>query len=176
MSLELKLDENRNPEPTLLDFTPEAKEVYKIWQQANTDMINTEENEILAGVYSKLEIYVARLSLILEVLWWSCDNDNMPLEHISETCIRGAIDLVKYFRCTASKVNEIISNTNPLDRMTEDKQKLYHALPESFKKDEGLKISGLLKIPPDTFNKWLSKCVKKQLLRKLTTGNYQKML
>ncbi len=64
----LNKDENGKINPTILEFSASAYHELKIWQAKNADLINETPNDGLAGVYSKLEIFVIRFALIIELL------------------------------------------------------------------------------------------------------------
>jgi len=60
--------ENGELKPTILDFSIFAKDILRAWQQKNTELINDTVSASLAGIYNKLEIYVIRFALIIELL------------------------------------------------------------------------------------------------------------
>jgi hypothetical protein len=51
-----------------MEFSETAKEILINWQRKNTDLANETNNDSLAGIYAKLEIYCIRFALILELL------------------------------------------------------------------------------------------------------------
>ncbi len=92
LELPLRSDNNGGISPTIMEFTETAKDVLKDWQKRNTDTINNTDNESLAGVYSKLEIYVIRFALIIELLQiatGSSENEN-PFDWDIKTLYRKA--------------------------------------------------------------------------------------
>lgn len=68
ISMPMRLDEEGNPSPVILEFSSEAMELLKGWQRKNTDQCNDPDNETMASVFSKLEIYLIRFSLILQLI------------------------------------------------------------------------------------------------------------
>jgi hypothetical protein len=170
LNIEIEYDDTGNPKPKILKFTPEAKLVLFFWQKKNTDQCNEADDEVLSGIYSKLEIYASRLALILEMMRFACDG--IPLESISLESIQGALKLVEYFKRSALKVNEIISNRNPRNILPEDKQALYKALPQSFKTSEGVEISTTLGMPERTFKNFIKD---QNLFKNLKYGEYEKL-
>lgn len=68
LDLPLYFDADGEMKPKIIEFSSFAKDELKHWQKKNTDLINDECNDSLAGIYSKLEIYVIRFALILELL------------------------------------------------------------------------------------------------------------
>lgn len=153
-SLPMNLDETGNPQPQVLRFSPEALRLLKDWQRQNTDLSNDTENEPFAGIYSKLEIYVIRLSLIMELLYWATgENAN---NHISAKSAKSAISLIEYFRKTAHRVNSIITKTNPVETLTFDKKQVFDSLPDEFTTEAGLIIANQKGMNERTFERFLT--------------------
>ncbi|MGB3227120.1 MAG: YfjI family protein [Saprospiraceae bacterium] len=169
--LSIAIDETSNPKPEILRFTTEAKLILFEWQKANTDQSNNAKNEEISGIYSKLEIYAVRLSLILEMLFYACNESDKKA--ISVKSIQGALKLVEYFKNSALKVNSIISNASPLDKHPADRQELYKALPDKFTTEIGLQIAVGLGIPERSCKRFLKE---KELFNWLSRGNYEKCI
>lgn len=171
LEIKLELDEDLNPASEILHFTDEAYTILLDWQNRNADECNATENESLKGVYSKMEVYAIRLALILELLKKAC-NESLG-NSISSESILGALQLVNYFKVSAKKVNSIISNYSPLDKLPIDKRNLYLNLPDTFSTSEGLQVANKLKFPERNLHRFL---LDKTLFRKLSRGYYQKQL
>ena len=107
-------------------FTNEASNRLRKWQAENARLCNEAENEGIEGIYSKLEIYAIRLSLILQIL------NNRASTQINLESVEGAIKLVEYFRKTGSKIYDIVNNSNPLDHLPRNKRIFYESLSEVF--------------------------------------------
>ncbi|MBT4969894.1 MAG: DUF3987 domain-containing protein [Bacteroidetes bacterium] len=171
LSINVEYDETFNPKPELLFFSPEAKQLLYNWQKSNADQCNEAENEIIAGIYSKIEIYVVRFALILELMRWAChesDKQSVGLE-----AVNGAIKLAEYFKNSAIKVNSIISNANPLDKLTADKKRLYEVLPDTFTTETGLLVAKGLNVPERSFKRFLNE---KELFNHVKRGEYEKRI
>lgn len=162
-------DDTLNPSPTVLRFTPEAKKVLFEWQRVNTDQSNGAESEALSGIFSKMDMYVLRLALILEMMRYACNESTK--EAVSIEAVQGAVKLVEYFKSSAVKVNSILSNASPLDKYPADKQALYNALPDTFTTERGIQIAEGLGVPERTFKYFLNE---KELFTRITRGEYQK--
>jgi hypothetical protein len=108
LNLSVTSDDTLNPSPEVLRFTPEAKKVLFEWQRENTDQSNEAESEALSGIFSKMDMIVLRLALILEMMRYACNESDKKA--ISIEAINGAIKLVEYFKISAVKVNSILSN------------------------------------------------------------------
>jgi hypothetical protein len=163
-------DETQNPSPEILKLSKEAKNILFEWQKGNTDQSNDIENEAVCGIYSKLEMYAVRLALILEMMSYACNKSNK--ETISENSIKGALQLVEYFKNTAIKVSSIVSDFNPLENQPFDKQSLYKALPNSFTTEIGLEIARNMGVPERTFKRFLKH---QELFNSVKWGQYKKL-
>jgi hypothetical protein len=173
LTLELQLDNCLTPISTVLKFTPEAFQKLMKWEKENTDLCNQTENELLAGIYGKFDIHAVRFALILEMLQFACGESDKS--QVGIVAVNGALQLVEYFQATARKVHSIISNDDPLAKQFDKYRKLYEALPDRFKTGEGHRVARELKVPPDTFNKWLKR-ERNKLFGKIQSGEYEKLV
>jgi len=172
-AVQLHTDGNLTPTAKILNFSPEAFQMFKIWHKANTDLCNNTENEFLASIYGKFDIHVARIALILEMLQFACGESDKA--QVGIKAVSGALKLAEYFQATALKVHSIIWNENPLGKLSARYRKLYDALPDPFQTSEGYKVANAHEIPPDTFNKWLRR-ERNILFSKIKTGEYGKLV
>lgn len=158
-------------ESTLLPFSPTAKRILFEWQRNNTDKINSLSNDKVASMYSKLDVYIIRFSLILQMLRWACGESGKTV--IEENTIKGAILLTEYFRINAEKVHKVLSESTPFDRLSKDKQQIYEALPkENFYTHSGIKIAENMGMKERSFKNWLND---NSLFTKIAYGMYQKI-
>ena len=171
LSLSVSNDDTLNPRPEVLKFTPEAKKILFEWQKANTDQSNKAESEALSGIFSKMDMYVLRLALILEMLRYACNESDK--QAVSIEAVQGAVKLVEYFKNSAVKVNSILTNTSPLDKHPADKQALYKALPDTFTTETGLQIAEGLGVAERTFKYFLNE---KELFIRISRGEYEKRI
>jgi len=169
LDLPVVWDDTLNPVPQVLHYTPEAKKLLYKWQRENTDKCNSAESEVIAGIYSKLDMYVARISLILQLMRWSCNEGNK--ETVSIESVKGAIDLIEYFRLAATKVYSIISSNNPLDKLTSDKRNFYEALPETFTTEQAVQAGKQFELKERTVKYFLTE---RELFNNVKHGNYEK--
>jgi len=168
-SLSMNTDDSTILQPNILKYTPEAKQLLTEWQIQNTDECNNTTNEAVSGICSKIEMYVIRLSLILELMNWACES--VELNIIGRKATEGAIRLGEYFKKSAIKVNQIISNYNPVAALHIDKRTLYESLPKKFTTGQGVKIAEEHEIPERTFKDFITN---NELFDQLKHGNYQK--
>jgi hypothetical protein len=171
LNLSITCDDTSNPIPEVLEFTPEAKRILYDWQKANTDQCNEAENEAVSGIFSKMDMYVLRLALILEMMRYACSESDK--QAVSTEAVQGAIKLVEYFKNSAVEVNSILSNASPLDKYPTDKQALYDALPDTFTTQIGVNIAKGLEFPERTFKYFLNE---KELFTRTTRGEYAKRI
>lgn len=171
LSLSVSNDDTLNPSPEVLKFTPEAKKVLFDWQKINTDQSNEAESEALSGIFSKMDMYVLRLALILEMLRYACNESDK--QAVSIEAVHGAVKLVEYFKNSAVKVNSILTNASPLDKHPADKQALYKALPDIFTTETGLQIAEGLGVAERTFKYFLNE---KELFTRISRGEYEKRI
>jgi Protein of unknown function (DUF3987) len=161
-------DEDNNTEYVF--FSQVAKQLILDWQKGNTDLCNRSTDR-MTSIYSKLEIYILRFALILQCLYWACDETH-DFE-ISERAAKGAIDLVEYFRTTAQNVAYIIDNSTALDNLDIEKRKLYDTLPSEFTKQTGLDIKGE-SMSDRSFANFLNSGIEMGLFEKKSHGIYMK--
>lgn len=171
LSLSVTNDDTLNPSPEVLKFTPEAKRVLFEWQKVNTDQSNGAESEALSGIFSKMDMYVLRFALILEMMRYACNESDK--QAVSIEAVQGAVKLVEYFKSSAVKVNSILSNASPLDKHPADKQTLYKALPDTFTTETGLHIAEGMGVAERTFKYFLNE---KELFTRISRGEYEKRI
>jgi hypothetical protein len=169
LDLSIQPDDINNLKPRTLKFSPEARRFLYDWQRKITDISNSNNNETLSGIYAKMQMYAIRLPLIIELMRFACGESNAQIINIES--VQAAIELVRYFEKSAIRVNEYISNANPLDFDSSDKKKLYHALPKIFKTDEGVSIANGFNVKERTFKRFLND---KTFFNKLRWGEYEK--
>jgi hypothetical protein len=169
--LPVQWDDTLNPVPEVLRFSPEAKRLLFKWQRDNTDKCNEAETEALAGIFSKLDMYVCRLALILQLMRWACNEGNK--EEISTEAVKGAIQLIEYFRFSAVRVYSILASNNPLDKLPNDKREFYEALPELFTTESAQKIGEQFEIKGRAVRRFLTE---KELFSNVKYGYYEKRI
>ncbi len=153
---------------TLLEFEPKAKEYLYKWQNnQKTDF----DFEYQRGVSVKLQQYVLRFSILIEVINSICNN--AKLQTISLKSLQAAIKLRDYFFENAIRVFEIINN-NYYDSLNEIQKNVFDKLPQQFKTGEGIEIisnEDLMKIR--SFKNFLKD---EKLFKKIAHGIYEKQV
>ncbi len=154
IDIELHLDENGDPMPTILQYSNDAKERLFAWQRQNTDLTNYELDGQIKGIFSKLEIYAIRFSLALQMIRWACGDNK--LEQVDLASVEGGIALAEYFRETALRVQSVIAN-DIVDNLGAAPKALYEALPDTFTTAEGVKVAELFNFAERTFKRFLTR-------------------
>lgn len=173
LMLEFKMDENNDGVSFEISFDNQAKNKLYEWQRYNTNLCNSELNLKLVSMYSKLEIYLVRFSLIMQIGKFVCKEANK--DYIDLKSVESAIELTEYFRKNGQKVHKILNSTSVLEDMPSDKNKLYEALPSDFTTAEGAKIAESLNFSKDSFNRFLNES-KHVLLDNYRHGRYKKYI
>jgi hypothetical protein len=120
-----------------------------------------------------LEIYAIRFSLILQVIRWVCNESG--LDFIDEASVKGAIELIEYFRQTAQKVQKVINESYSLGEMPTDNIRLYKALPLDFETAQGIEVAAGFGMSSDSFKRFL-KDNKGKLFENYKHGKYHKII
>lgn len=168
IDLKYQQDSYGNFVSTELRFSPEAYGRLLDWQRANTDLCNQAPDK-LASVYSKLEIAVSRLSLILQIFKWACGEQSK--DSITAETVDNAIILTEYFRKTAIRVHSIL-NEPPSEKLPELQKTVFNSLPDTFKTSEGLAVAARYDFPERTFMEFLRD---KSIFKKIKHGEYEKL-
>lgn len=147
-------NETGDVEPKIVELSSNAKAIAFDWQRELTDKCNETTDELILRLYSKMEQYMLRFALILQLLKYSCNNGS-NLE-IGADAVNGAIKLTNYFIQNALKAHEIISNTSRLDNLSTDKRQFYEKLPLTFQTNEAVSTGKALNISERTVKYFLS--------------------
>jgi len=139
--LGLPLETTRSrPAPHILELSEPAHVVFIAWERMNTDRTNAATNEGIKAIYPKLETYVPRLALVLDLLHEAAAGNGMP-DRISGAAMKGALELVEYFAATALKVYATLNEEDPLGRIPDERKRVYDALLDNFNTGEGVRIA-----------------------------------
>lgn len=154
----LKFDEFGNISPTILRLSDDA---YPEWVRIfnkYTDMQNSdEENEYIKSVLPKMKSYVARFSLLLDILYMYSDNGS--INEISKRSVLNAEKLGDYFILMAKKNKfQSMEHAEMVDAIRfsgkrtsfEQFQVLYSANPKLNKS----KVAEQLNVSRQTINNW----------------------
>ena len=152
----------------IMEFTPEAKTHLYSWQNNQN---NTFDFEYQRGISVKLQQYVLRFSILIQVINSVCKNEKP--ETISLQSLKSAIDLRDYFYENAVRVFEIIDNTY-YDSLTEIQKKVLEKLNLNFTTGEGIEMlsqENLMKVR--SFKNFLKD---EKVFKKIKHGHYEKLI
>lgn len=153
---------------TVLEFQPDAKEYLYSWQNNQKHDFDFEYQR---GVSVKLQQYVLRFAILIEVMNSICNNDK--LQSISLKSLKSAIKLRDYFFENAIRVFEIIDN-NYYDSLTEIQKNVFDKLPQQFKTGEGIEIISKEDLMKErSFKNFLKD---EKLFKKIAHGIYEKQV
>ena len=124
----------------LLEFSPESESILVNWQHKNTDLqIKNEKQQNYVSAYAKLEIYIWRLALILELIEWSFSEVETIPTQININAANNAIKLIEYFRIQLHSYFSLISDVAKIDNIKDPKKReLHEMLPDDFTTAEAL--------------------------------------
>lgn len=116
--LHMPTDEHGDPEPSRIDFSPDAKAVL-------IDAIRSHKREMYApgfpvrlkGPWSKLEAYLARIALILATS--RAAHEEEP-ERVETRDILSAVVLLDYFKAMTRRVYVGLHGEDPIDQLAAD--------------------------------------------------------
>jgi len=157
--------------PTVLRFSPDAWALLHDWQNLLVQESNRERRSYIKGVSAKIEQYAIRFSLIMQMIRYAYREDSR--DKVGVEAVGAAIKLAEYFRKSHQQIIEEIDSHSPLDDLAEDKLAVYDALPEEFKRSEGIPIAlskGMKERTADRFIK------DSRYFRKMSQGMYAKLL
>ncbi len=150
-----------------IPFHEAAKRELYAWQHDNARKCDLESNEALLGIYCKLEIYIIRFALIIQLARWTCGECDK--EAIDIESVRRAIELAEYFRTTAIRVQTSIGN----EQLNELHRTIYHNLPQRFTTAEEIALAESYGMREHAFKMMLKRHLG-TLFKKINHGKYSK--
>lgn len=165
---EYALNEFGEIEPQILLFTEDAKRRLYEWQHHFSELCDRETNDTIVSIYCKLEIYIIRFCLIIQLARWTCgecDKNNIDLLTVERT-----IKLTEYFKESALSVQNIL-NENALNSQ---QQAIVNLLPSAFTTAQAIQIAEQNGMKERTFQRFLNDNIG-TLFRKEKHGEYSKI-
>src|SRR5690606_8073249 len=74
--LDIPYCEESASDPIVIQMDPDAEARLKAWQREKTDFVNKSENNHFKSIQAKMETYVGRFALILEMAFYACNSSN----------------------------------------------------------------------------------------------------
>jgi hypothetical protein len=180
---ELGDDLNSSDDIKTIKLSKNADNIWENWYNENVREINDfdDKNHPIISCLGKLEQYCLRFSLILEVIH-QCDDVFPEVKEVSAASMERAIVLTEYFKRMLYKVFEKLEN--PLESYSKKDLELLHALDNDFDIAKGLEIaqkvgitsSDNLKTLRRTFFRKIKQFIQDDVIEKVSTGNYLKLI
>ena len=152
----------------ILCFQPEARVALYEYQHRLAEMCDTETSEVIVGIYCKLETYLIRFCLILQLARWACGETSK--DAIDRESVEKAILLTEYFRMTALNVQGIMNE----ESLTTQQLAILHQLPSQFTTAEGLDFADKAGMKERAFKDFLSRNIG-ILFKRERHGEYTKI-
>ena len=165
LSVECVVNEDREPIPTVMRFTPDTKRRLYEWQHENAALCDKEMSDNVVSFFCKLEIYVLRFCLILRLVRWAVGEGQPRPSDIENDDVAGAIELAEYFRGNALSVLTCISE----EKLNELHRTVYEHLTEEFSTADGIRIAERFGMKDHTFKMFLTRNLN-TLFRRIRQG------
>jgi hypothetical protein len=138
---------------TETSFSDEAKEVFIKYSNELTDKINQTENNFLRAVYSKMEIALARLSLVIYIA--RVRTEETYANTIEVSTVEYCIQICRYFTAMAERVNTHLLNDTEASRLSN--ADILKELSKRYEKLNQSKLAEAIGITQQAVNKLLNK-------------------
>ena len=156
--------------PHLIGMDAEAKRIFFGWHNNTIERINAIRDEnLVESRPMKSPVQVARLALILQVLFYACSESH--LQFVTTAAIEGAIRLNDYFEDSYKRIREYVAN----DACDEPSLELLSLLKDSFTTADALDAGRQLKVTERTVMNYLKGLAKNRLIHKIRQGVYEKV-
>ena len=165
---EYALNEYGEIEPKILLFTEDAKRRLYEWQHHFSELCDRETNDTIVSIYCKLEIYIIRFCLIIQLARWTCGECDKTC--IDLLTVERAIKLTEYFKESALNVQNVLNeNTHNSQQQT-----IVNLLPPSFTTAQAIQVAEQNGMKERTFQRFLNDNIG-TLFRKEKHGEYSKI-
>ena len=165
---ECSLNEHGEIEPQILFFSEDAKKRLYEWQHHFSELCDRETNDTIVSIYCKLEIYIIRFCLIIQLARWTCGECDKTC--IDLLTVERAIKLTEYFKESALNVQNVLNeNTHNSQQQT-----IVNLLPPSFTTAQTIQIAEQNGMKERTFQRFLNDNIG-TLFRKEKHGEYSKI-
>lgn len=158
------------PMGTVLTLTPEAKQVFKAFVNANGAEVYAMEDGPAKAVASKTEMHAARLALILHLARLAA-KETASVE-VDAASMQMAILLARWLRDETFRVYEtldLVANAMP------PKRRFLNHLPPEFETAEAHALKDEFGISRRTVHRWLDKLIERGNLVRLKEGAYRRL-
>ena len=143
------------------------KRLYEWWHHFS-ELCDRETNDTIVSIYCKLEIYIIRFCLIIQIVRWTCGECGKT--YIDLLTVERAIKLTEFLKESALSVQNIL-NENALNSQ---QQTIVNLLPPSFTTAQAIQIAELNGMKERSFLRFLNDNIG-TLFRKEKHGEYSKI-
>ena len=168
IDMECQINEQQEIEPHVLSFTEEAKARLYEWQHHFSEQCDNETNDTIVSIYCKLEIYIIRFCLIIQLARWTCGECDK--EAIDLLSVERAIRLTDYFKNSAISVQNILNE----NMITAQQQAIVNHLPATFTTAQAHDVAKENDMKSRTLERFLNDNIG-VLFRKEKHGEYSKI-
>ena len=168
IDMECPINEQQEIEPHVLSFTEEAKARLYEWQHHFSEQCDNETNDTIVSIYCKLEIYIIRFCLIIQLARWTCGECDK--EAIDLLSVERAIRLTEYFKNSAISVQNILNE----NMLTAQQQAIVNHLPATFTTAQAHDVAKENDMKSRTLERFLNDNIG-VLFRKEKHGEYSKI-
>ena len=140
--------------PVRIEYTPEAWDLIREFDREITNSTNASTNDYMSSMYSKMEVHLFRLMLILWYMerYEQGDIDNV---YIDAPLIEKGIRLCRYFISCGEKVFDLIQKQEPQSNISNEH--LLHLLSKRYAIKSQSKLADVLGVSQQAVSKALSK-------------------
>lgn len=150
--------------PSILKFTPSAKETFKVWHDAHVEEFSSPTfPPNLKGFYAKLRGYCARLALILAV----CSDPKT--QAVDRESVEGGCALTEYFKAQAEAILPLLNPGKPTPEKRCEQAILRNL--ETNKEQTRRNIQRSVSSSPEIFHKVLDGLVEAKCVMKMKNPN-----
>ncbi|MEZ4962001.1 MAG: DUF3987 domain-containing protein [Saprospiraceae bacterium] len=170
-----KLPLQEDGEPITLKLHEKAKAHYKAYREQIRLQCNAEENEAIRSLHIKMNAYVLRLALLLELMEFACaepgffKNANIAKSTVSLASIERAIRLCGYYTASALKILQRFES--PIQTLNARNKALYEELPPIVRTSVAIEVGEKLKMSPSTVKRLIYNQV---FFKQMPDGSYRK--
>jgi hypothetical protein len=157
----------------ILRLEPSARVLLFDWQHTNTKLVNNAETDMISGYYSKLDIYVPRLIMIMHLLANAERKQASGSGRMIERwAVESGIQLGEYYRKQAEQIFDNMMHTSAIEKLPFNLRLLYETLPQMFKRKEVLRHVEEANVSYRTLDRMLSN---RELFIKSRNGEYERL-
>lgn len=148
------IDDIGNEMPVKIEYTPEAWDLIREFDKEITDRTNASTSAYLASMYSKMEVHLFRLMLII---WYMIRYEQGEINNrdVDAPLMEKGIKLCRYFLCCGEKVFDLIQKQEPESNISN--KQLLQLLSKRYVIQSQAKLADALGVTQQAISKMFSK-------------------